>query len=344
MKIAVLNNSVPFLKGGAEILAESLVRELEARDHEVELVKVPLRWRTEDDVAESMFAASSLRVPEADLVIALKFPAYLVPHPNKVIWLLHQFRQVYDLWGTELQDLQPGPASDELRKAIQRADDWAFTGSLRIFCNSEVTAGRLRRFSGKCSEILLAPLPNPDAFQPSRPGDTVLALGRVTGGKRQHLVLEALAHTKSNSKLVIAGAPETQGDLARLEQIVTDRGLAGRVELIPRFISEAEKVDLLRDARAVAYLPKDEDSYGYVTAEAMLSGKPVITCSDSGGILELVRDGSTGVVAEPTAESLAAALDRLSDRSLAESLGHNAVERVRALRLSWDTAIERLLA
>jgi glycosyltransferase involved in cell wall biosynthesis len=194
------------------------------------------------------------------------------------------------------------------------------------------------------SEILLAPLTNPGAFQPSPPGDAVLALGRVTGGKRQHLLLEALALTKSNSKLVIAGAPETQGDLDRLEQIIADRGLAGRVELIPRFISEGEKVDLLRDATAVAYLPWDEDSYGYVTAEAMLSAKPVITCSDSGGILELVRDGATGVVAEPTAESLAAALDRLSNRSLAESLGHNALEQVRALDLSWDTAINRLLA
>src|SRR5579863_6927305 len=100
MRVTVLNNSVPFVRGGAEFLAESLVTELAQRGHEAELVKIPLRWSTPDAVMESMFAAASIRIPEADRIIALKFPAYLVPHDHKVIWLLHQFRQVYDQWGT----------------------------------------------------------------------------------------------------------------------------------------------------------------------------------------------------------------------------------------------------
>ena len=54
------------------------------------------------------------------------------------------------------------------------------------------------------------------------------------------------------------------------------------------FITEQEKIDLYAKARAVVYPPADED-YGYVTLEAMLSSKPVITCSDSGGTLEFVR-------------------------------------------------------
>ena len=127
MKVAVLNTSVPFIRGGAEHLADRLVGELAAGGHDVELVKVPLRWATPDEVADSMFAAASLRIPSADRVIVLKFPAYLLPHPNKVVWLLHQFRQVYDLRGTEWQDFASDDDYARLARAIRRADHVAFS-------------------------------------------------------------------------------------------------------------------------------------------------------------------------------------------------------------------------
>ena len=147
MKVAVLNTSVPFLRGGAEHLADSLVRELLRRDHDVEHVKIPLRWSSPEAIAESMFAAASMRLPEADRVIALKFPAYLVPHRSKVVWLLHQFRQVYELWGTPYQDLPDTPESNALRRAIMDADNRAFGEAKAIWCNSSVTAQRLKRFN-----------------------------------------------------------------------------------------------------------------------------------------------------------------------------------------------------
>ena len=110
-----------------------------------------------------------------------------------------------------------------------------------------------------------------------------------------------------------------------------------------RYISDSEKVDLLAGARAVAYIPKDEDSYGYVTAEAFLSGKPVLTATDSGGVLELVDHEVTGLVAEASATSLARAIDYLADEQIAAEFGSAALERVRSLDLSWDATIEALL-
>jgi glycosyltransferase involved in cell wall biosynthesis len=344
VKIAVINTSVPFVLGGAEHLAESLVRELAVRGHMVEHVKVPLRWATTDDVATSMFAAASLRIPEAERVVALKFPAYLVPHPNKVVWLLHQFRQVYDLWGTQLQDLPDRPSTTGLWRAVRRADNLAFNESLAVFCNSSTTAGRLMRFNRIAATVLLPPHGDPGGFRRGHLGDYVLGLGRITGGKRQCLLVEAMAATRSALRLVVAGAPETPDDLEILEKMVARHGLEGKVELIPRFISDEEKVALLADARAVAYVPLDEDSYGYVTAEAMMSGKPVVTASDSGGILELVEHEVTGVVADPTPGELARAIDMMADRSLAAELGEAAFERVAGLDLSWDRTIEQLLS
>ena len=41
----------------------------------------------------------------ADLVHGMGIPAYLIPHPDKVIWLLHQHRAAYDLWEHSLGGL-----------------------------------------------------------------------------------------------------------------------------------------------------------------------------------------------------------------------------------------------
>ena len=73
-------------------------------------------------------------------------------------------------------------------------------------------------------------------------------------------------------------------------------------------------IDHLARCRAVVFPPFNED-YGFVTVEAFMCGKPVITCSDSGGPAELVRDGESGFVTEPTPEALAAAMRALVGRS-----------------------------
>jgi glycosyltransferase involved in cell wall biosynthesis len=344
MKVAVLNTSVPFLRGGAEHLADSLVHQLEVRGHEAELVKVPLRWSTPDDVAESMFAAASLRIPGAERVIALKFPAYLVPHDNKVIWLLHQFRQVYDLWGADLQDSPSTTSFERLGRAIRVADGAAFSEAKAVFCNSAVTAERLLRFNRISSAVMLAPHGDPGMFRRGEFRGYLLAIGRINGAKRQRLLIEAMSSVRSDIRLVVAGAPETAGDLHSVREAIDFYRLGSRVELIPRFVSDQEKVELLADAMAVAYIPVDEDSYGYVTAEAMMSGKPVLTASDSGGVLELVEHAVTGAVASPTPHELAGAVDFLADPALAAKLGAAAYDRVQSLELSWDRTIQRLLA
>jgi glycosyltransferase involved in cell wall biosynthesis len=345
VKVVVLNNGVPFVRGGAEHLADSLAHELTVRGHQAQVVRLPLRWHSPEAVADSMVAAAAVRMPETDRVIALKFPAYLVPHDNKVVWLLHQFRQVYDLWGTPLQDLPDTPETQELRRAIQVSDTRAL-GSVRgLYCNSAVTADRLQRFNGLQAQILLPPHGDAATFRDDGVGDYVLAIGRVTASKRQHLLVQAMAYAGRDVRLLIAGQPETPEDGELIQRLVVEHGLEDRVRLDLRFISDEEKVELLANARAVAYLPHDEDSYGYVTVEAMLSRKPVITTHDSGGVLQLVRDQATGLVVEPTPESLGAAMTRISSeaRTAAEmgAAGHSMVDE---LDLGWDSVVETLLS
>jgi glycosyltransferase involved in cell wall biosynthesis len=345
VRVAVVNTAVPFLRGGAEILADGLVGALRAAGHEAMLVKVPLRWASQVAVAESMVSATMIPLPEADVVIPLKFPAYLVDHPHKNIWLLHQFRQVYDFWGTPHQGFADDAETAALRDAIRTADARAIGGAHAVFCNSSVTAGRLEHFNGLHAEVLLPPVIDAERYADTGQGDYVLAAGRINATKRQELLLTALARTTSPVRLVIAGAPESAQELARMTDFIEANGLSSRVQLMPRFITDAEKRELMGGALAVAYLPLDEDSYGYVTAEAMLSGKPVLTTSDSGGVLELVHDGSTGLVATPDADGLAAAMDTLHrDRAASAEMGRNGRRLVTDLDLSWGHVLDRLLS
>lgn len=345
MKVLVLNNGIPFLKGGAEHLADSLARELVVRGHEAQVVRLPLRWHSAEAIADSMAAAAAVQVQDADRVIALKFPAYLVPHENKVVWLLHQFRQAYDLWDTPMQYLPNTRETDELRRAIHTSDVRILRSARGLYCNSSVTADRLERFNGLHAEVLLPPHGDADTFRNDGNGDYVLAIGRVNASKRQQLLVQAMTHAGPGVRLIVAGQPETPEDGAVMQRFVEKNGLGDRVTLLLRFITDEEKVSLLAGSRAVAYLPHDEDSYGYVTVEAMLSHKPVITTTDSGGVLQLVRDQRTGLVAEATAESLGAAMTALSDRPrFAADMGAAGHEMVEKLNLSWDSVVETLLS
>jgi glycosyltransferase involved in cell wall biosynthesis len=345
MKVVVLSVHVPFVRGGAELLAGWLSDNLEERGHETELVRLPFRWNPPRVVLDHMLSARLTRIRPADRVVAMKFPAYLVPHENKVLWLLHQFRLAYELWATPHQGLENGHEAARVREAVHAADNAYLPEAGAIYTNSKVTSRRLQHFNGLDSTVLYPPLRDPGSFRCESYGDYVFFPSRITPTKRQQLLVQALAHTRSGVRAVIAGAPDVSSYLDPLRETIEREGLASRVELIPEWISEERKLELYANALAVVYPPLDEDSYGYVTMEAFYAHKAVVTCEDSGGTHELVEDGVTGRVVAPTPEALAEALDELADDpALAERLGHAGRERLETLNVSWDAVVERLTA
>jgi hypothetical protein len=84
---------VPFVHGGAEELCLNLVRQLRAHGADAEAMALPFTWEPPERLIEEMLITRSLRIANADRVIALKFPAYLVEHPDKTVWLLHQYNR-----------------------------------------------------------------------------------------------------------------------------------------------------------------------------------------------------------------------------------------------------------
>jgi glycosyltransferase involved in cell wall biosynthesis len=345
MNIAVLNNCVPFVSGGAEYLADALVTQLRAHGHQAALYRIPFRWSPPDRIVEGMLACRLMRLWNVDRAIALKFPAYYVPHDNKVLWLLHQFRQAYELWGTPFQDLPDTDEGRQIRRAIIQSDNTFLPEARAIYTNSHVTRDRLKRFNGLDSEVLYPPLLHPERYACREYGDYLFYPSRITNGKRQHLVVDALRHTRTPVRLVVAGVPESPDTVRQLQATIESGGLGGRVTLMPRFISEEEKLQLFAGALACAYTPVDEDSYGYVTLEAYQSLKPVISCRDSGGVTTVVAHGETGYLLDPDPEQIARAMDALYlDKARARAMGEAGRRHIEAMGISWDRVIEKLTA
>lgn len=339
MRILVANNAAPFVRGGAELLADRLVVELIAAGHEAELVRIPL-GSTPEKIADSMIAASLLGVDNIDRVVGLKFPAYLIPHDDKVIWLVHQLRQAYEQppvgWVST-------PETDPLVAAVRKADLTAFRAANRLYTISPMIADRLKEATGLVAPVLMTP-PHADLEYRSAPPERyIVALGRIGGGKRQLLAVEAMAHARPGYRLVVAGAPDSPEDGEAISRKVSELGLEDRVEVIPRFISDDEKLDLLARCAGSVYLPINEDSYGYVCYEAAMSGKASITGTDSGGTHTLVRHGETGFVVAPEGRAIAQAMDTLAlDKTAAVEMGRAASTAALELDLSWTRVISEL--
>lgn len=344
MKVLVVNNAVPFVRGGAEELADNLVAALNATHGvQAELMRIPFRWTPSERLIEEILIHRQLRLWNVDRVLALKFPAYLIPHEEKVLWILHQFRQAYDL-GEVGQGLSDEGRDGEIKAAIREADNQCFRQSKALFVNSPVTRDRLARYNGFAAEVLYPPLNDEALFAGGEAGDYIFAGGRVGPGKRQHLLIQAMAHVPGSGRLLIAGPPDTAAYASSLQSLVADLGLEARVELKFGFHPREQIAQWVNGARACAYLPYDEDSLGYVAMEAFAAGKAVLTTTDSGGLLEMVGE-TTGYVAEPEPEAIASGLALLLEKPVrADELGRAAQVEWRRRNLTWPATVRRLLA
>ena len=322
---------VPFARGGAEIFTDELVRQLRARGHEAEVVSVPFKWYPGRRVLTQAFLWRLLDLTESDarpidLVVATKFPSYCVRHPNKVVWLLHQFRQAYELDRTELGQFSESAEDRALRRRVQRLDEIALCEARKLFATSANVADRLRRSTGLEAEVLPHPpqeLPyRTDAYEPF-----VLSVNRLDRAKRVDLLIEAAA--RRGMDVVIVGDGPDRG---RLESLAN-----GQARFTGR-IPEQELADLYARCRAVFYAPVDED-FGMVPFEAFRAGKPVVTTTDAGAPLDVVHERETGRVVEPTVDAVADALAIGEDEARAWGQAGKAL----AERVTWDGAIDRLL-
>jgi len=303
---------------------------------------MPLIERERFDLIRSALAWRSLDLSEignraVDAVIATRFPSYAVRHDNKVVWLIHQYRQVYDQFGTPYSDFTGSPEDLRTRETVAEIDRVGLSEARRVFANSVNVAARLARFNGIASEPLYHPPPLAGRYRQGPLGDYVLAVGRLDAWKRGDLAVAALAHAPEARLVVVGSGPEQD----RWKRLARELAVADRIRWIPS-IDDEGLIALYAGARLVVVTSADED-LGYVPLEGFLSGKAVLTTEDAGGPLEFVKDGETGFVVPPTPEALGAAM-RIAwqqEGALSE-LGRRGRDRIS--EITWEKTVSALLS
>jgi glycosyltransferase involved in cell wall biosynthesis len=340
--VLVCAAQAPFVTGGAEILVRELAEHLTRRGFRTDVVSVPFHGHPPSEIVRQALAWRLLELRETtgrapDLVIPTKFPSYLVRHPRKVAWLLHQHRDAYDLFGSSVGSLTDGPEDRTVRASIHAMDGAGLGECQSIFTISRNVADRLARFNRLPGTPLHPPPRDAHRFHSGSYGDYLLFAGRLERLKRVDLALRALAGSAGGVRLRIAGTGTLEADLRRLAETL---GIADRVDFLG-FVPVDDLLELYAGCRGTVYTPMDED-YGYVTIESFLSKKPVITCTDAGGPLDFVEDGVNGYVAAPDPGALAEAMDRLFSASESRLREMGEAGHDRAAPITWDTVVDRL--
>jgi glycosyltransferase involved in cell wall biosynthesis len=339
VNLLILHTQVPFVRGGAEVLVDGLADALRRHGHDVDTVALPLSWNPPERLLTTALAWRLLDLrrfnyKQIDRVICTKFPTWAVEHDQKALWLIHQHRQAYDLFGTALSEFDHTPESSDVRRRVLEIDRVGIGTCAWRFAISRNVSERLKRGTGLDATPLYPPVPRdglrPEAFHPF-----VLSVARLDRSKRVLPLIEAWPEVDARLTLRIAGDGP---DRRTLERRARQLGVDGRIEFLGR-VSDEALGELYNTCRAVYYAPIDED-YGYTAVEALAAGKPVIAAPDSGGVLEFVTDEVTGLVTTLDRESLSGAVNRLADEALARLLGSPGPALTAGL--TWDRVVDAL--
>lgn len=347
MRIVIASTYVPFIKGGGTMIVESLQQALQERGNVVDSVYFPFRsyWT---EIAQQTLALRCLDLTMAsgqrtDLLITIRYPAYAIPHDNKVSWFIHHHRGAYDLWGTPFQDIPNTREGLHVRDALITSDNLYLRELRKIYPISSALVERLRKFNQiEANGVLFTPLPNPEPYYDGEQSDYFVYSARITPSKRQSLIIEALRYVRSPLKVVFIGKADVPAYEQEIQQLIHQFGVEDKV-VLQGWTSEADKAEFTSNALATIYAAYAEDGCGYSTLESFHAHRPVITCTDSGGTLDVITHEKNGLVIEPEPKRIAEALERLwANKAKTAAMGQRAFETLAEKHIHWDAVVEGL--
>ncbi len=321
-------------RGGAEAFHDGFCDALARAGWQVSKIRLAVDESTFEGVLRAYLAAYDLDLSQYDMVISSKAPSYAVRHPRHICYLQHTIRVFYDMYDREYP--RPWADLERQRERIIGLDNGLLDTRrvAKIFTNGDETTRRLRKFNSLESEVLYPGLLR-DHFRQGRFDNYLFIPGRLHRWKRIDLLVEAMRHVKSDVELRIAG---TGQDQEALEALAAASG--ANVRFMGR-LDDEECVEQYANALAVPFVPIMED-FGYITLEAFRSGKPVITCTDSGTPVDLVARAEAGMVCDPTPEAIAKAIDAVaSSPDACQAMGARGLQSTSTI--TWERAASRVM-
>lgn len=180
-------------------------------------------------------------------------------------------------------------------EALHRMDE--------VVVNSEHVRARLMTLTGIDSQIIYPPIAT-EFFKYREDAGYFLSVARLEPAKRVDRIIRAFLKLPEYQLVVASGGTQYKA-LKKLARNAPNIKFTG-------WVTDTDMHDLVGRARAVIYVPADED-FGMSAVEAMAAGKPVIGVAE-GGIPESVQHGQTGLLlaANPAPQDIAAAVQTIS--------------------------------
>jgi glycosyltransferase involved in cell wall biosynthesis len=297
-------------QGGAERFFAGLRDALSDAGLNAEIIEVYNDESNFEQIKRSYLRFYDLDLAQYDGVISAKAPSYVVRHRNHVCYLMHTIRVFYDMFDSTFP--HPTPEILQQRGLVHALDTAALRRPRRLFAIGTEVARRLQRFNGLHASVIHHPTSLRGLHR--GPFDYFFLPGRLHRWKRPQFAIEAMRLLAGNHELVISGTGEDEAHFRALA--APDR----RIRFVGR-VSDEALANLYAGALAVIFTPQNED-LGLVTLEAFKSGKPVITCKDSGEPARIIQHGNTGFVCNPDATAVAAVMEELArDPGRARQMG-----------------------
>lgn len=380
MKIAIVGPSpVPYTIGGAENLMWGLCNAInQLTAHQAELIKLPVKEHSFWDLVESYYQFYKLNLSHFDCIITMKYPSWMVPHSNSICYMMHTLRGLYDTYYlmnlpfevkrgpkkiNDLLDYMEGIKNPEsldeffsllfdvkddvsipsdyfsfpgplIRLIIHYMDSWALTRSgVKKYCAiSNTVKNRKDYFPVNAKVDTIYP---PSVLKNASCGkyEYIFMVSRLDGPKRIDMLINAMKYVKNNIQLFIAGTGPEKDRLIKLSE--KDK----RIHFLG-FVKDEEIEQYYANCLVVPYFPYDED-YGYITIEAMLHKKPVITTVDAGGPTEFVKNDWSGYVTAFDAKEIALKIDYFAEHpEEARRQGENGYNLVK--KITWEGVVKDL--
>ena len=215
-----------------------------------------------------------------------------------------------------------------------------------IIAASPQTAARLRAVLGHRASITAAPNGiDLDAIRNSYPDAActdVVAVSRLIGHKRIDMLLEAVALLHAEGMPVTCRVIGDGPQRAALHDQATALGI-GHAVGFRHEVREQKDVYALVKAAKVAVFPSAREGFGIAALEAIACGVPVVTTSAPDNLAQhLVARSAAGVVCDPSAEAIAAAVKRVLTGSGAQADDGPETGDAWLAEHSWDVVTEQV--